>query len=231
MIEVYNISKSYGETKALSAVSLSISEGEIVGLLGVNGAGKSTLMKILTGIVLPDEGVVSVFGKEITKEPLAVKKNIGFLPEDNPLYEDMYVLEYLQYVAGIYKVNKAEVLPLVERVGLLREKGKKIKQLSKGNRQRVGVAQALIHNPSFIILDEPTSGLDPNQRDNLNRLFVEISKDKIILFSTHILQEIKDVCTRFIILDKGRVVADKKINEIDSIEDIFYKLTNEDSSR
>lgn len=231
MISVKNISKSYGKTLALSETSFSLQQGEIVGLLGVNGAGKSTLMKILTGILSPDTGAVSIFGKDIDKEAIEAKKITGYLSEDNPLYEEMYVREYLDYIATIYKVDKKEVLPIIERTGLQNEYRKKIKTLSRGNRQRVGIAQALIHNPSFLILDEPTSGLDPNQRESLNRLFVEISKDKIILFSTHILQEVKEICSRFILIDKGQIIADKNIEEIDSVEDTFYRLTNEDSSR
>ena len=231
MVQVENISKSYGDTLALSDTSFTLQKGEIVGLLGVNGAGKSTLMKILTGIVVPDNGTVEIFGKDIQKEALQAKGNIGYLSEDNPLYDDMYVKEYLDYVADIYKVSKEEVLSVIEKTGLQNEYRKKIKVLSRGNRQRVGIAQALVHKPSFLILDEPTSGLDPNQRDSLNKLFVDISKDKVILFSTHILQEVKDICTRFILINKGQVVADKSINEIDSIEDFFHRLTNEDSSR
>ncbi len=231
MVEVHNISKSYGNTLALADTDIAIHKGEIVGLLGVNGVGKSTLMKILAGIVRQDKGDVLIFGKDIRQHPLAVKRDIGYLSEDNPLYEDMYVSEYLLYVAGIYKIDRDRVDTIIGQVGLTSEKGKMINTLSRGNRQRVGIAQALMHNPSLLILDEPTSGLDPNQRESLNRLFVEISTDKIILFSTHILQDVRDICTRFVLLDKGRIIADKKISEIDSIEDTFYKLTNEDSSR
>lgn len=231
MIEVKNISKSYGTIQALSDISLTINRGEIVALLGVNGAGKSTLMKILTGIIQPDKGSVSIFGKDIRKENLAVKRETGYLSEDNPLYDDMYVLEYLNYVADIYKVKRDAIATLIPQVGLDKETGKKIQTLSRGNRQRVGIAQSLIHNPSFLILDEPTSGLDPNQRDSLNRLFTDISRDKIILFSSHILQDVKDICTRFVLIDKGVVVADKKIEEIETVEDFFHQITNEDNSR
>lgn len=231
MIEIHNISKSYGKLPALVDANFTVHKGEIVGLLGVNGAGKSTLMKILTGILKQDKGEVSVFGQDMLRDPLTVKKNIGYLSEDNPLYDDMYVREYLLYVAGIYKVEASRVEPIIDRVGLGKEKGKKIATLSKGNRQRVGIAQALIHDPALLILDEPTSGLDPNQKESLNRLFVDISPNKIILFSTHILQEVKDICTRFILVDKGRIVADKQVSEISSVEDIFHKLTHEDNSR
>ena len=231
LISANNISKSYGKTLALSDSTFTLQRGEIVGLLGVNGAGKSTLMKILTGIVSPDTGTVSIFGKDIDRQAIEAKKITGYLSEDNPLYEEMYVREYLDYVAGLYKTDKKEVLPIIEKTGLQNEYPKKIKTLSRGNRQRLGIAQALIHDPSFLILDEPTSGLDPNQRESLNKLFVEISKDKIILFSTHILQEVKEICSRFILIDKGQIIADKNIEEIDSVEETFYKLTNEDNSR
>lgn len=226
MIQVKHISKHYGNLTALSGVSFSIQKGEIAGLLGVNGAGKSTLMKILSGIVRPDEGKVSFFGKDLFAGSLEIKKQIGYLSEDNPLYDDMYVREYLEYVRGIYKSDKRKVAEVIESAGLQNEYKKKIKELSKGNRQRVGIAQALINDPVFLILDEATSGLDPNQRENLNSLFIELSKEKIILFSTHILHEVKDICSRIILLDKGNLVADKQVSEIDSTENIFHELVN-----
>ena len=226
MIQVEYISKYYGELKALSDVNFSMQKGEIVGLLGVNGAGKSTLMKILSGIVRPDQGAVSLFGKDLTIDSLEIKKQIGYLSEDNPLYDDMYVREYLEYVRGIYKSDKRRVAEVIEAAGLQNEYKKKIKELSKGNRQRVGIAQALINDPVFLILDEATSGLDPNQRESLNNLFIELSKEKIILFSTHILSEVKDICSRFILLDKGSLIADRQLSEIDSIENIFRELVN-----
>ena len=169
-------------------------------------------------------------GEDILSNPLAVKKRIGYLSEDNPLYEDMYVKEYLEYVAGIYKVGHDAVSRVIEEAGLEREYKKKIKALSKGNRQRVGIAQALVHNPEFLILDEATSGLDPNQRESLNALFKELSKDKMILFSTHILFDVKAICSRVIFLDKGKLLIDKNIDEIDSIENTFHTLTNENNS-
>ncbi|NDV68062.1 ATP-binding cassette domain-containing protein [Dysgonomonas sp. 25] len=225
MIKVENISKSYGSQQALSDVSFTLNRGEVVALLGVNGAGKSTLMKILSGILQPDKGTVDIFGKNYTENPLAAKKKIGYLSEDNPLYDDMYVREYLDYVAGIYHVDKAGIPALIEQVGLKDEYRKKIGTLSKGNRQRVGVAQALIHNPPFLILDEAASGLDPNQRESLNQLISGQSEDKIILLSTHILQDVRDICTRFIVIDKGRLVSDKQIGEVDSVEETFFALT------
>ena len=231
MVQVENISKSYGSLLALDDINMNMERGEIVGLLGINGAGKSTLMKILSGIVKPDIGIVNLSGCNLLCDNIHVKKNIGYLSEDNPLYEDMYVTEYLNYVANIYRVNAENISLLIERVGLVSEYKKKIGRLSRGNRQRVGIAQALLHDPEFLILDEPTGGLDPNQRDSLNQLFVELAQDKVILFSTHILQDVKDVCTRFVLLDKGRIVADESINNIESVEDTFRKLTNEDYSR
>ena len=211
-------------------MSFSIQKGDIVGLLGVNGAGKSTLMKILAGGLVADKGHVIFSGKDILSNPLEAKKHIGYLSEDNPLYEDMYVKEYLEYVAGIYKVGNDAVSRVIQETGLEKEYKKKIKALSKGNRQRVGIAQALVHNPEFLILDEATSGLDPNQRESLNALFKKLSKDKMILFSTHILFEVKAICSRVIFLDKGKLLIDKNIDEIDSIENTFHTLTNENNS-
>lgn len=229
-ISIEHISKSYGSEVALSDISFSLRKGEIVGLLGVNGAGKSTLMKILSGIIHPDTGRVTFSDQDFSTDSLALKKQIGYLSEDNPLYEDMYVKEYLEYVGGIYDVDKLRVVEVIEKTGLQKEYKKKIRDLSKGNRQRVGIAQALINDPLFLILDEATSGLDPNQREGLNRLLIELSIDKIILFSTHILQDVKDICSRFILLNKGTLIADKKIDDIDSIENIFHTLTNENNS-
>jgi ABC-2 type transport system ATP-binding protein len=231
LIQAEHISKHYGSLAALSDVSFSIQKGEIAGLLGVNGAGKSTLMKILSGIVRPDEGKVSFFGKDLFTDSLEIKKQTGYLSEDNPLYDDMYVREYLEYVRGIYKSDKRKVAEVIESAGLQNEYKKKIKELSKGNRQRVGIAQALINDPVFLILDEATSGLDPNQRENLNNLFIELSKEKIILFSTHILHEVKDICSRIILLDKGNLVADKQVSEIDSTENIFRELVNKKENK
>jgi len=231
LITVDNISKRYGNLNALSNVSFSLNKGEIIGLLGVNGAGKSTLMKTLSGIISPDKGSVHIQGHALSSEPLMVKKMIGYLSEDNPLYEDMYVREYLEYIRGIYNQPKDRVGDVIELTGLKNEYKKMIRTLSKGNRQRVGIAQALINDPDFLILDEATSGLDPNQREKLNNLLKELSINKVILFSTHILQEVKELCPRVILLDKGNIVLDKNIVEINSIEDIFHTLNNENSSR
>lgn len=231
MIKLEHISKSYGDQLVLAEINISFTKGEIVALLGINGAGKSTLMKILAGIISPDSGKVSFSGKGLNIHPLDMKRQMGYLSEDNPLYEDVYVREYLAYIADLYKVDKSKVIQLIDAVGLQGEYKKKLKTLSKGNRQRVGIAQALMHNPSFLILDEPTSGLDPNQRESLNKLLLELSKDKVILFSTHMLHEVKEICTRFILIDKGQIVADERVEHIESIENLFHKLTNENYSR
>ncbi|EGK00876.1 ABC transporter ATP-binding protein [Dysgonomonas gadei] len=231
MIQIEHISKSYGNQVALSDVSFSMNKGEIIGLLGVNGAGKSTLMKILAGIIRPDSGHISFSGKDLFENALEIKRQTGYLSEDNPLYEDMYVKEYLSYVAGIYDAGKERISEVMEQTGLQKEYKKKIKDLSKGNRQRVGIAQALVNDPLFLILDEATSGLDPNQRESLNDLLIDLSINKVVLFSTHILHEVKDICSRFILLDKGQLIADHEIAEIDSIENMFHKLTNENNSR
>lgn len=230
MVQIENISKKYGNIEALRNINLTIHDGEIVALLGVNGAGKSTLMKILAGILLPDSGTVNIGGYNLYIDDREGQKQIGYLSEDNPLYEDMYVREYLDYVADIYRVNKGEIDLLIDKTGLKQESKKKIGSLSKGNRQRVGIAQALIHNPALLILDEPTNGLDPNQRENLNRLLIEQTKNKIILLSTHLLKEVQTFCTRYILIHKGQIIADKSQREIESLEETFYKLTNENNS-
>lgn len=227
MIEVKNISKKYNQIKAIEGISFQLSQGEIIGFLGPNGAGKSTTMKILAGTLKADEGSVSVFGNDIIENPLKAKTHIGYLPEDNPLYDNMYVKEFLEYISSVYSIlNRKKVIDeMIEKVGLGKEYGKKIGTLSKGNRQRVGLAQALIHNPDFLILDEPTSGLDPNQQIEIRELLLNISQSKIILFSSHILQEVTNICTRYIIINNGKIVLDEKSGNVESIEDIFYNLT------
>lgn len=210
-IVVSNISKSYGTQQVLKNVNFSIGEGEVVGFLGPNGAGKTTTMRILTGSVDYEEGSVKICGNEVKSNPMETKKNIGYLPEQNPLYPDMYVKEYLLFVADIYKLGKeklARVDEIIDLVGLRPEYKKKIGQLSKGYRQRVGLAQALIHNPKVLILDEPTTGLDPNQLVEIRNLIKEVGKNRTVLFSTHIMQEIEAVCNRVIIINKGEIVAD-----------------------
>lgn len=215
-IIVENISKLYGEQKALDDVSFTIIPGEIVGLLGPNGAGKSTMMKIITCFIPPTSGNITVYGDDIYEHSLEVRKKVGYLPENNPLYLDLYVKEYLEFVAGIYKVaNKKErVKEMIHLAGLEIEQHKKIGALSKGYRQRVGLAQAMIHDPAVLILDEPTSGLDPNQLVEIRNLIKEIGKEKTIMLSTHIMQEVEAVCSRAIIIDKGRIVADDKTSNL-----------------
>ncbi|SDR66388.1 protein involved in gliding motility GldA [Formosa sp. Hel1_31_208] len=213
-IEVANISKLYGEQKALNNISFSINKGEIVGFLGPNGAGKSTLMKILTTYINASEGVAKVSGFHVETQKQDVQHNVGYLPEHNPLYLDMYVKEYLTFNAGIYKVSKSRIQEVIELTGLTPETHKKIGQLSKGYRQRVGIATALLHDPSVLILDEPTTGLDPNQLVDIRHLITTIGKDKTVFLSTHIMQEVEAICDRVIIIDKGVIVADKKLEAL-----------------
>ncbi|HOU99114.1 MAG TPA: gliding motility-associated ABC transporter ATP-binding subunit GldA [Bacteroidales bacterium] len=209
-IEVINVSKYYGEQKALDNVSFKVEKGEIFGFLGPNGAGKTTMMKIIMGIIPPNEGQVLVNGMDILNESIEVRKQIGYLPENNPLYMDMYVKEYLTFVASIYKINNksSRVAEIIEQTGLGVEQHKLIGSLSKGYKQRVGIAQALIHNPSVLILDEPTSGLDPNQIIEIRNLIAQVGKQKTVLLSTHIMQEVEAICKRIIIINKGKLVAD-----------------------
>lgn len=210
-ISVKGISKYYGEQKALDEISFSIEKGEIVGFLGPNGAGKSTLMKILTGYLNPSEGEAVVNGYSLHTDLLQAQKSIGYLPEHNSLYPEMYVREYLAFNAGIYKVPKARIEEVIQQTGLLPEANKKIEQLSKGYRQRVGLANALLHDPEVLILDEPTTGLDPNQLVEIRELIRENGKKKTIFLSTHIMREVEALCERVIIINKGKIVADKKL--------------------
>ena len=221
-IEVLSVSKSYETQLALNEISFSAKKGEIIGFLGPNGAGKSTMMKILTGYISPTKGTVFVSGIDVLKNPIAAKAKIGYLPEQNPLYQEMYVREYLQFQASIFKVSKETIATVVEDVGLIPEVHKKISQLSKGYQQRVGLAAALIHNPDVLILDEPTTGLDPNQLQEIRTLLKKLGKEKTILFSTHIMQEVEAVCDRVIIIKKGELLLDTSIEELkDSNEQII----------
>lgn len=213
-IKVTNITKFYEQQKALDDVSFSIDKGEIVGFLGPNGAGKSTLMKILTGYLEPTSGEAVVNGSSLETDKLQAQKGIGYLPENNPLYTEMYVREYLDFNASIYKVPKNRIEEVIEQTGLLPEANKKIEQLSKGYRQRVGLANALLHDPEVLILDEPTTGLDPNQLVEIRDLIRETGKEKTIFLSTHIMREVEALCDRVIIINKGRIVADKKLAEL-----------------
>lgn len=213
-ITVTHISKSYKDQLALDGVSFAIAKGEIVGFLGPNGAGKSTLMKILTTYAAPSQGTALVNDHDILEMPLEVRKSVGYLPEHNPLYLDMYVREYLSFNARVYGVSKERIQEVIDLTGLSPEAHKKISQLSKGYRQRVGLANALLHDPEVLILDEPTTGLDPNQLLEIRSLIKNIGKSKTILMSTHIMQEVEAICDRVIIINKGQIVADKKMSDL-----------------
>lgn len=217
-IEVHNISKNYGAQRALDNVSFSVKKGEIVGFIGPNGAGKSTLMKILTTYIAADEGSAIVNGHDVNTQPKAVQLSIGYLPEHNPLYLDLYVKEYLAFNADVYKVDKSRIEEVIQLTGLSPESHKKIGQLSKGYRQRVGLANALLHNPDVLILDEPTTGLDPNQLIEIRNVIKNVGKDKTVFLSTHIMQEVEAICDRVIIINKGKIVADKKFENLISAE-------------
>ncbi len=213
-INVQNITKDYNGQRALSNISFSIKKGEIVGFLGPNGAGKSTMMKILTTFLNATEGTATVNNFAVSEEVIDVQKSVGYLAEHNPLYLDMYVREYLRFNAEIYGTSKSGVETIIERTGLAPEAHKKIGQLSKGYRQRVGLANALLHDPEVLILDEPTTGLDPNQLIEIRELIKSIGKEKTVLLSTHIMQEVEAICDRVIIINKGKIVLDKKLSEL-----------------
>jgi len=217
-IEVQNISKSYGTQKALDNISFSIKRGEIVGFLGPNGAGKSTLMKILTSYIQADHGSAAVNGFDVNTQQKSVQQSIGYLPEHNPLYLDLYVREYLAFNADVYKVPQSRIQEVIELTGLTTESHKKISLLSKGYRQRIGLANALLHNPDVLILDEPTTGLDPNQLVEIRNVIKNVGKDKTVFLSTHIMQEVEAICDRVIIINKGKIVTDKKLDTLISSE-------------
>ena len=226
-VKVSKITKNYNTQKALDAVSFSVKPGEIVGILGPNGAGKSTLFKILSAYLKPTSGIAEINGFSVIDKPFEVKKCIGYLPENNPLYQNMFVKEYLAFVAGIHKVSKDNCVDVLKRVGLTDESSKKISQLSKGYKQRVGLAAALLHNPSVLLLDEPTTGLDPNQLIEIRALIKDIGKTKTVLFSSHILQEVVAICQRVLIFNNGQLVADVYLKELknESLESLFKRLT------
>lgn len=227
-IVIENLTKSYGSQKALDGVSLEIKSGQITGLLGPNGAGKSTLMKIITGSVIPDAGSVMVNGVDVLKEPLKVQRVLGYLPEHNPQYLELYIKEYLEYVASIYKVDTSRVSQVIDMVVLGPEQHKKIGALSKGYRQRVGLAAALIPDPQILILDEPTTGLDPAQLVEIRALLREVAQEKTVLFSTHIMQEVVELCSECIFLSRGHIKKQLTRNEIErgssALEDQFSSL-------
>jgi ABC-2 type transport system ATP-binding protein len=228
-IEVVGLSKLYGQQKAVNHISFSIGKGEIVGFLGPNGAGKSTTLKMITGYLQPNKGKVLIAGQDIAEHPIACKQKIGYLPEANPLYVEMYVKEYLSFIAGVHQIKDATAIStIIQKVGLTLEQNKKISQLSKGYKQRVGLAAALIHQPEVLILDEPTSGLDPNQIIEIRNLIKAEGANKTVLFSSHILQEVEAICDRVIIIHKGTIVADENLSKLKSskpLEVIFADLT------
>jgi len=232
-LSVKNITKQYKKQIAVDDISFEIKSGEIVGFLGPNGAGKSTTMKIISCFIPPTKGTVTVCGFDVSNDDLKVKKKVGYLPESNPLYYDMYVKEFLNFIASLHKINnkKERIKEMIKMVGLQNEQHKKIGTLSKGYKQRVGLAQAMIHDPEVLILDEPTSGLDPNQIIEIRELIKNFGKDKTVLLSTHIMQEVESMCDRVIIINEGKLVADdsvesiKKGNKKTNMEDIFKKLT------
>lgn len=213
-IEVKDITKQYGEQKALNNVSFSVNSAQVVGFLGPNGAGKSTMMKILTTYINPSKGNAKVNGFAIDAQKKEVQKSVGYLPEHNPLYTDLYVREYLKFNADVYQVSKNRIEDVIKLTGLTPEAHKKIGQLSKGYRQRVGLANALLHNPDVLILDEPTTGLDPNQLVDIRNLIKSIGREKTVFLSTHIMQEVEAMCDRVIIINKGEIVADKNLNDM-----------------
>jgi len=224
-IKVSNLIKQYGEQKAVNNISFTINKGEIVGFLGPNGAGKSTTMKMITGYLEPDNGEIEVSDIRVSDHPLETKKKIGYLPEANPLYPEMYVKEYLEFIAGIHEVKNvsAAIEKVILLTGLTPEKHKKIGQLSKGYKQRVGLAAALIHDPEVLILDEPTSGLDPNQIIEIRDVIKKLGQNKTVLFSSHILQEVEALCNRVIIINKGELVADDQLKNL-AVKETTNKL-------
>jgi ABC-2 type transport system ATP-binding protein len=229
-LQIINLTKKFGDQTALKDINISINENEIIGLLGPNGAGKSTLMKSIVGALKIDEGQIIFNDKNISDHEIESKKNIGFLPENNPLYLEMYVKEYLQFVANIHKISESRVNEVIDLVGITPEKSKKIGQLSKGYKQRVGLAQAIIHQPDLLILDEPTNGLDPNQIVEIRNVVKEIGREKTVLLSTHIMQEVEALCSRVILIHKGNILQDCPIDEFkgkfDSLEEAFASYTN-----
>ncbi|QHN64646.1 ABC transporter ATP-binding protein [Bergeyella cardium] len=229
-LEVRGLTKKFGEQTALNNINIRIEKNEIVGLLGANGAGKSTLMKSIVGALKIDEGQVVFNGRDITEEPVESKKLIGFLPENNPLYMDMYVREYLHFVANLHKVPSSKIDEIINLVGLAPEQRKKISQLSKGYKQRVGLAQSILHQPDLLILDEPTNGLDPNQIIEIRNVIKEIGREKTVIISTHIMQEVEALCNRIILINRGEIIKDLPVhefkNEFSSLEEAFQKYTS-----
>jgi ABC-type multidrug transport system, ATPase component len=228
LLSIENVIKKYGSQEVLHNISFSVNRGEIIGFLGPNGAGKSTTMKIISGCIPADAGTIMINGRDMNKQPIEAKARLGYLPEDNPLYDEMYIKEYLEYVLTLYpekKDIKKRISDIIELTGLSGELRKTIGKLSKGYKQRVGLAQAIIHDPEVLILDEATSGLDPNQLEGIMSLIKSLSAEKAVLLSSHTLSEIKSICTRIILIHKGMLVADKAMNEIEDLELLFKELT------
>lgn len=228
-LEIINLTKKFGQQIALDNVNISINNNEIIGLLGPNGAGKSTLMKSIVGALKIDEGQILLDEKDIVKYDIASKRKIGFLPENNPLYQEMFVKEYLQFVANMHNIDNDRIDEVIDLVGITNEKSKKISQLSKGYRQRVGLAQSILHRPDLLILDEPTNGLDPNQIVEIRNVIKEIGKEKTVILSTHIMQEVEALCSRVILIHKGKIIQDSPISEFkgkyESLEQAFQIYT------
>lgn len=230
-LQIINLSKKFGSQTALNGINIEIGKSEIIGLLGPNGAGKSTLMKSIVGALKIDQGSILFNGKDVTQNETESKKNMGFLPENNPLYPEMYVKEYLNFVADLHKIRKERIDEVIELVGITPEKSKKIAQLSKGYKQRVGLAQAILHSPDLLILDEPTNGLDPNQIIEIRNVIKEIGKEKTVILSTHIMQEVEALCSRVILIHQGNVIQDTNIDEFrgkyGNLEEAFASYTHE----
>lgn len=229
-LQIINLTKKFGDQTALNTINIEINKSEIIGLLGPNGAGKSTLMKSIVGALKIDEGQIIFDGKDISEDEIATKKNMGFLPENNPLYNEMYVKEYLNFVADLHRISKDRIEEVIELVGITPEKAKKIGQLSKGYKQRVGLAQAILHSPDLLILDEPTNGLDPNQIIEIRNVIKEIGKEKTVILSTHIMQEVEALCSRVILIHEGNIIQDANIDDFKgkyaNLEEAFASYTH-----
>jgi ABC-2 type transport system ATP-binding protein len=227
-IQVKNLSKNYGKQSAVQDLNFRLEEGQIVGFLGPNGAGKSTTLKMMMGLIRPTDGSILIDGKDPQEQEVALKKQIGYLAENNPLYPDMYVREFLAFIGNIHQLKNLDerIQEVIEWMGLQKEAHKKIQELSKGYQQRVGIAMAILHNPAILILDEPTSGLDPNQRAEIRDLIKSLQKDRIILFSSHILSEVEAICDRVLLLHQGKLVSDSPMKDIKDLEKFFKEKTS-----
>ena len=230
-LQIINLTKKFAEQIALNTINIEINNNEIIGLLGPNGAGKSTLMKSIVGALKIDQGAILFDGKDIRENEIAVNKKMGFLPENNPLYREMYVKEYLNFVAELHQISKERIDEVIDLVGITPEKSKKISQLSKGYQQRVGLAQAILHSPDLLILDEPTNGLDPNQIIEIRNVIKQIGKEKTVILSTHIMQEVEALCTRVILIHEGNIIQDTNIEDFKgkygSLEEAFASYTQQ----